>query len=867
MLPVVLFLLCGATSLPLYVLLCEAQQINHPLIFVDSELGRDDAQCWYEGQGFPCMTLDFAVEGIQNTSDPTRHPWLYLQEGHYTLSHTALFDGSSNVADVGILGNDTTPSYDYSPPPVIVNCTVLGTSTGFAFLNIANITIEYVWFYGCGAIQYSTSQGPNTTHGFQQFQAGLYFVLCKNIFLNHVWVTDSPGIGAAIYATAGDNSFRFCKFSNNAIPEHQTPAYPGGGGLYLEFPYCLPGNINSCNESESGVPLEYVANSTYNFFDCHFTQNHASVINSDIETFILPHKKQHLAFGRGGGLSVIYKGEAQSNIVTVNHSHFVDNQALWGGGLFVEFQDNSRWNVFRMYSSSLCSNSCPYDVSKKTGTGGGGMRIGYIFFGSLNVHDNHMEFDGCDFRNNDAYWGGGASYYVAREQGVTDATNTLSFNNCQWCRNEARLGAAIDLSIWHPVTSGLVAPVNFTDTVISFHSNFQTPGTIVGLGALYTDSVPIVFNGCANFTRNQHTALAAMSASIGFNNSCHANFYDNIGRNGGAFALFGSAFICTYDEAVLNFVNNSARQKGGAIYSEIAGEHELISSRNCFIRFEDITVSPDSWSSKFVFINNTADEKPNSIFTTSILPCIWGGSYGPDYANASKLFCWNENWIYNGSSSDCSDQINTAFGIFKLTYNNITIIPGQRGELGVALYDDFDRNVTENMVLTASIYSKNNISHVQLDDAWQYISDDTIKLFGVPNSIAQLDLYTLYPRVIYTTAAITILPCPPGYVPTTVIPNRNSSTQCVCKKYGKFIQCLNNTFQARLQRFGTWIGKYTDTDTIVAGQSPYTYHHMDDRILPSDPVIISAVNTAMVFCVGAAKKDTGIPLIQIRLSV
>ena len=831
MLPIVLLLLCAATSLRLGVLSCESQQVDNPLIYVDSELGRNDTRCWYEGCGFPCMTLDFAVEGIQNTSNSTRHPWIYLQEGHYTLSHTVSFDGvGSEIMDVGILGNSTS---DHSSPPVVVNCTAVESSLGFAFLNINNVAIEHIWFYGCGAIQNSTSQDLNSTHGFQLFQAGLYFVLCKDVFLSHVWVTDSPGIGVVMYATVGENSIFSCNFSNNVFPEHQSPAYPGGGGFYLEFPYCLPGNISGCNESS--VPLDFVANSSYDFTDCYFTQNKAGILDKE-DTFILPHKREHSSFGRGGGLSVFFKGEAQNNIITVNHSLFYNNQALWGGGLFIEFQDNSRNNVFQMLSSSLHNNSCPYNVFKKEGTGGGGMRIGYVFFGNLHVHDNRMVFDGCDFCGNSAYWGGGVSYYVAREQLVTSATNTLCFKNCQWYYNKGRLGAAIDLSAWHPVSSGLLSPVNFTDTTISLHqnlSNLQSPGTIVGLGAMYTDSIPIVFNGYANFTFNEHTALAAISTSIEFNKSSHAHFYHNSGRDGGAFALFGSSFIRTYDETVLSFVNNSARQKGGAIYSEIAGDHELISSRNCFIRFEDIVVSPQNWTSEFVFTNNTAHDKPNSIFTTTILPCIWGGSFGPSQADPSEIFCWNENWIYNGSSSNCSDQIETALGTFNLSTYSMEIIPGQRKNLGISMYDDFSRDASENMVLTAHVASGVDTDVAKLDDGWKYISDDTVKLFGIPNNTVNLDLYTLYPRVIYTTATVKIIPCPPGYVPTPTIRSVHNSTECVCKAYNNFIKCLDS-YRSRLQRSGTWIGSYTNTSRAVAGNSPYTYNVNISVDLPTD---------------------------------
>jgi len=126
------------------------------------------------------------------------------------------------------------------------------------------------------------------------------------------------------------------------------------------------------------------------------------------------------------------------------------------------------------------------------------------------------------------------------------------------------------------------------------------------LGTLYIDSIPTRFAGYARFSGNLRTALAAVAASIDFLEDCVANFSFNHGRNGGAIALFGYSFIRVHPGAQLNFIDNLAYFNGGAIFAKSVGEHDLISSRNCFIRFHDITVTPVHWTAKFYFENNTA---------------------------------------------------------------------------------------------------------------------------------------------------------------------------------------------------------------------------------------------------------------------
>ena len=48
-----------------------------------------------------------------------------------------------------------------------------------------------------------------------------------------------------------------------------------------------------------------------------------------------------------------------------------------------------------------------------------------------------------------AFNGGGFSFHSGEEADTILPTNSLSFTNCQWIDNRARLGAAIDLGSLH----------------------------------------------------------------------------------------------------------------------------------------------------------------------------------------------------------------------------------------------------------------------------------------------------------------------------------------------------------------------------------------------------------------------------------
>jgi len=196
-----------------------------PYIYVNQTAGANDTSCWYGGQDHPCNTLDLALKGVQTTSNSTWHPWIYLEKGNYMLQNVSsgIFTGP-RIADFGMVARTTTD--DYFPLVTVICESDYGQATGFRFVNVSKITIAGVRFSQCGALQSSTSCDTNNCDTNLMFHAGLYFLLCMDIFFDHVWVTNSSGIGVVIYSSAGENKFQHCNFSGNVAGTQ----YSGGGG-------------------------------------------------------------------------------------------------------------------------------------------------------------------------------------------------------------------------------------------------------------------------------------------------------------------------------------------------------------------------------------------------------------------------------------------------------------------------------------------------------------------------------------------------------------------------------------------------------------------------------------------------------------
>ena len=802
---------------------------SQPGIYVtaDSKQGCDNSSCWFGGEQLPCATVSLAFQGVLQTSNISWHPWVYIEAGSYELSESVVFDVTEwpYLMDIGIVGQKG--NFTFLPKPdVTISCSN-SSESGFTFLGISGgVTIKNVCFDGCGSLQNSTS---TSKHTFVLIHVALYFLSSESIAFQYVWVINSVSAGVVVYASNGTNTFTNCSFSYNGLLNSTSTG--GGGAFNLEFPYCIPSEpLTACKDlNQSNVPVGYATEVSFQFESCLFAGNKATTLNLNSSTFVIPGGPKHMALGRGGGMSLYFKGNTSGCNVSISNSNFTNNTAVWGGGFFVEFQDTSHHNTLTVKGSHYEDNKSPYDILRNEGTGGGGVRADFILQGKSQPRNNHMTFSYSHFKNNVAYYGGGVSFFGGQENLTISPTNALCFIECLWEGNAARLGAAVDLTLWHYATNGAAVPVTFVNTTIKHHeveSNLQELGSLVGLGAMYIDSTPVIFEGGVVFEYNYHTALAVTNAQVEFHTGCSVAFLNNVGRYGGAVSLVGSAFFLLFPNTTFFFRNNRADVLGGAIFSSALGERNLISSRSCFIRYWDVDVEPYQWKVHFVFTNNSDSEGNISIYTSSLIPCVWGGEKGPyNPDDVGETFCWTNLWYYD---HDCKDEIATTPVIFEENHYNATIIPGERKKLDIKMYDDLRARTKGILVLIAT---SENSTIATVDQI--YISDNTLMLSGQPGNTI-VSLHTQAPRVVYTHISVHVLPCPPGFL--------SANKSCLCKPDPSFsgkIKCSdeNGNFSSQRLREEIWIGYYnvSGTVTYVAGESPFTfYSDLNDSQLQLD---------------------------------
>ena len=864
MVAVLLFLLlyCGCCSLA-------ADQV----IYVDqwADDGSNTSSCWEGGESTPCSRLELGLEGIQKVSS-TSSKALMIAGGDYELTDNKVSQ-FVRVSGISIRGYESEYSVNGSDIATI-HC--IG-EVGFSFIYSRDITLSNIVFDGCGQLRNSTTSldladMPPT---YIQFVVGLYFLYCNNVTMSFVTVQNTFGTGTNIYNTNGNVTINSCIFTNNTFDGRS-----GGGGLYIEFSYCDPTNDSCLVDGLSNVNQSYTANAMYNITNSNFTSNSANISESNASdgTYILPYGIFHNSFGRGGGMSVYLIGKTSNVSMMINECSFVKNKALWGAGLLVEFHDNANTNNVTVNGSTFSQNTIYYSPSLTSGTGGGGARVAMFMFPSngSHVHDNNISFNGCLFDSNNAYYGGGLSYYTTLES-IFYKPNHFQLYNVNFTSNIARLGAALDMSIFHPSTLGVPPIVDIHDvSIVGNKALYHSKAALapVGIGAVYIDTLIVEFYGNVQFKSNNGSALVLSGCHITVAKDATFSFIGNNGRSGGAIVLYAGSYIITYPNSHLVFERNIAEYFGGAIYSYNSGVRDQFGSGNCFLRFSDIFCYPDTWTSNFTFKGNIANGYNNSIYVSTILPCVWGSGHGStDSSNESidDTFCWGDNWKYfddNGNRTNCSHQIDTAPAKYHIN-DTFSMIPGDTIPLGAKALNDLSYDVTSTAVFVLRII--NNTASFKGDTQYDYsyVSHNQLSLVGDPNTKATIQFETDNPIIIESVINVTFRPCPPGFSP---INQPSGKPACRCDdNYKGHVHCNQSNYTSSIIRSG-WIGTVPGyEDTLLFGQSSYIFRNSKKRYmeLPQDPAelseyLCSPSNSRGVLC-GSCMDDYGVSVVDITL--
>ena len=773
-------------------------------IYVDPVNGSNTKACLTDNDASqPCRNLSYAFQYRNHSTQYLLHP------GTHYLNSIASDSPFTDLEEVAIRGMGS------GPEDTEVVCST--ANAGLAFINTTNISLEMVTYSNCSALHNSTSRNYSSSEfALSTAKVALYFSLCANVSMDSVHVTDSLNAsGVTMYNTVGYNTIHKCNFTHNGNPNLET--CDGGGGVYVEFSYCLPGNTG-CENGTKEAYTDQNKDSRYTFGECNFSFNNAQMYYVKYnQTYGVPFRENHVGFGRGGGLLIFFNGNASNNTFTISDCTFSENQAQWGAGMFVAFRDTSSNNTVLINGNTFAKNNC-------TGNDGGGLRVGQHTYRSATI--NQVKINDCNFSENVAENGGGGGVFISAGRQKASELPVVSLNGTTFTSNHASIGAALNIELFSLIVEGDKPHVSITDCY--FTGNSLYPDTYkrpyeVGIGTVYISDVPVQFRGTIVFLGNTGTALAAVAAQIDFMNST-ADFIANIGLKGAAIALLGSSTIVINESSVLHFLYNTASIEGGAIYSTFNDRNKFQDTTNCFIVHYNPMLQPDDWKAKFHFTDNyVSDSTPNAIYSTSVYPCTFVMDKSAKKKNINSTFCW-KGWHYN-SGRDCQNFIRTGPGMVTAGKKEVFAYPGEKFSLSLNELDDFNHPLS--IVYSATSGALNETSfNATIDPQYEYVSNDYMKLHGKIGTEFILDLDSVGETSWHVQMKVLLKHCPPGLVLQNSALcsvdkcNTSGGAVCECNKdhtYNNLVRCNSHANASLTSKY--WMG-IIDGGLIVVADCP-----------------------------------------------
>ena len=437
--------------------------------------------------------------------------------------------------------------------------------------------------------------------------------------------------------------------------------------------------------------------------------------------------------------------------------------------------------------------------------------------------------------------------------------NLVSFLECNWRNNSAMLGAGLllDPEAWSALTDGLL-PVPLLKDCTFIDNLITTDGvtdavTDAAEGALYSSTYTLNISSSVQFIGNNGTALSATAGSINILDDTVVTFRDNVGIQGGALALLEFATLQIFRRVQLDFDHNFASDVGGAIYAAVHDTIDFYYSRNCFIRYHNLTVNTKDWNVTISFRNNSAgstsivSELPelfhldrklhakhgargSSIYAETILPCIRAADKSGSFnENAEDAFPKEVYYFdsYCRSESDILCEIATAPSNLSIhskpyTDHNILMIPpGEIFDLQLKAEDELNHIV--HPVVFASIVPSSALA--ALDSTSQYVVDGTVQISGIIGATFSLELSTFSRKKVTKSIEVQLSQCPPGFVFQN---GPGKYGRCVCsansqnKQYQGITKCnTDHGLQALLNK-GFWAG-CNATGDLQTAECPLGY--------------------------------------------
>ena len=506
---------------------------------------------------------------------------------------------------------------------VVIKCTE-HSSTGIAFVNSFNITFKYITITNCGADMLNNTILVDITLG----NASLWYLSVGNIVIDRVSVQNGSGSGLLVITDGADLWIKNSSFARNGV-HGNTNKIANVLILYTDPLNC---------DSQKYVYNTLIANTNISHVRSHsFIPSfglYMEIFQSSYSVTIV--LDSVIAYNNNGADNIwIISINVPNYNLNINNTQISDTD---GFGLWIITMPMPDQTTY-FANANKNSNTSIFITNSK---------FIYKIIGILGCIE--LQFQGIDYP------------VIIIMQSTEISHNVVA-------------QSALYISSYAYQQQVQVVLQNVTINNNSLYNSMITSQQPSAVRVEFVSSL-VLHN--VSITNNNMTGLLAYRTVIIVNSNSTSVFHNNTGIDGGGLAMYENTYLVFEENSLLNFTNNMAKERGGAIYV-----HTIQSYSPCFFQYSKDTIPQ---STKAICSGNNAKIAGTVLFGRNRYCLLFNnpGNYTNDYF--SVTFDYSAQTGPSVISSEptyvyfCDDKNTINFSQAQLT---MTAYPGEEINISV----------------------------------------------------------------------------------------------------------------------------------------------------------------------------------------
>ena len=767
-----------------------------------------------------------------------------------------------------------------------VNCTtaqvylIFQSNSEFASEDVQHLRINLLTAILRSSSNFNDSISSNSLGG-----AILLSESFMQLFGNVSFINNTAEVGGAIFTTTSNITFGInCHAAHVRLLFQNNFAFEYGGALFV-----LKGSVkfhSCCNNSfRSKLNIIFENNSVNNIGGAISLGDSSSMHICGVVSFV----KNTASYG--GALTLAFS----SSMHLCGVVSLLKNNAINRGGaiLLTESSSMHLCGVVSLVNNTADFGGAIHTMSSNISFGMncnatnfvGATQVTFILNiakkegGAIGSHNSLIYFIGDDdcFRSNVSFENNTANNFG----GAISLADSSSMHICgvvSLVKNKASQGGAISLA--DSSSMHLCGVVSLVKNNANFGGAIHTISSSISFGmnchaTNFIGATQVALNFSLNHATSRGGAIGSHSSNLYFMGTVYLS--DNTAGYGGAMMLQGTSKMILRPSLTLNFVRNSASQKGGAIYYHYSCQCSVTNSE-CFISFEETFENIS-----LMFTNNSASEAGSVLYIGTLGSCdvtlgkkcdsnLTRCKVSNDSRSPIDFFSFFQN-LSNVTTQDVNRLSSDVNGInFIYSEKNLSISNIYPGKVfNIILVAFGEDNFTVSTRISSEISdSSDNTEKFELKQLrprpWIYNSFTSVSYRLLATNVSYIE--TVYFKLYHDNPCgriveglelqLEVKPCPLGFQLS------NEDQKCVCdERLKSFInRCYIDNLSMQFNGSTFWISKQFNDSGLMIHRDGCPFDFCKDKLVNvslSDPDVQCDFNRSGTLC-GQCKENYSLSL-------